>query len=66
MNKLLSQPTMTLHEIAAKLWVTDRDAYYNLLIYIEQLDRNTDELRSAMLTIVGLNDQITSLKERLT
>lgn len=45
-----NKPTMSLHDIAAKLWVFDKSAYYNLRYYIEERDRLIDdyaELREA-------------------
>ena len=43
------EPTMTLYEILSKLWVTDKEAYYNLRYYVQERDGFIRQLQHVAL-----------------
>lgn len=56
LNAVPDKPTMSLHDIATKLWVLDKDAYYNLRYYIEERDRFIDDYAELRSAYNGLRD----------
>lgn len=59
------EPTMTLNEIATRLWVNkEYDAYYNLQRYIRWYTNTTDLARNAMAELSSTRKQLAAAQAK--